>query len=164
MGRTAEATERGRGLEGCGRIHTAALGMLQESRWNGDRADFHGSRRRSEGRARVHSSSRRLSIRRFRNRAGSRATRGDVRAADGGGFTPLHCACSQNRREAVSSLLDCGADMCARSEEGFQPLHFACEKGCEEIVGPYPAAPTCPPGLLTAFPHCTPPVSTETTA
>lgn len=51
-----------------------------------------------------------------------------------GGFTPLHLAVAQGRRELVELLLERGADLEALSDAGATPLDLAEERGFNDLV------------------------------
>jgi ankyrin repeat protein len=51
----------------------------------------------------------------------------DVNAKNKYGFTPLHDAAMNNRKEVVELLIDKGADVNAKMEDGDTPLDWAIE-------------------------------------
>lgn len=52
-----------------------------------------------------------------------------VNCRDDDGYTPLHRACYSGHAPVVSFLLDCGADLHARTVDGWTPLHSASRWG-----------------------------------
>jgi ankyrin repeat protein len=67
--------------------------------------------------------------------------RAAVCAATSTGYTPLHLACGQGRREVVPLLLAAGADVNAQTRDaGFTPLHSAVKAQSKSVVAALLAA------------------------
>lgn len=60
---------------------------------------------------------------------------GLLSTCDEDGYTALHRAAYNNHLEAVSFLLEMGADPEARTRQGWTPLHSAANWGNREIIG-----------------------------
>ena len=60
----------------------------------------------------------------------------NVNEANSSGYMPLHVACQNNKVEAVSKLLQQGANPCLRNQvSSWVPLHEAAWNGCIECNG-----------------------------
>lgn len=57
-----------------------------------------------------------------------------VRVRDSAGYTPLHWAAIDGRRDMVALLIAKGADVNARNPQGATPLHMACSSGRKEAA------------------------------
>jgi len=57
-----------------------------------------------------------------------------VAATDGNGYTPLHFAAQNGRKDVVALLLDKGASVAATDRNGCTPLHFAAQNGHKDVV------------------------------
>ena len=51
-----------------------------------------------------------------------------------GGFTPLHCACSQEHIKIVDALLASGASVHIVDDENWRPGHYAADRGNIDIL------------------------------
>ena len=58
----------------------------------------------------------------------------DVNVVDVRGYTLLHAACDEGRKEIVEILIRADADVNKQGEDGWTPLHSACDEGHKEIV------------------------------
>lgn len=58
----------------------------------------------------------------------------DVNASAAGGYTPLHLAASNGKRDIVTLLLEHGADREARCDQGKTAADYARERGHVEVV------------------------------
>lgn len=58
----------------------------------------------------------------------------DINAQGDGGYTPLHEACTQRKRNVVELLLQYGADQSICERDGLTPLDLAEMFEAEEIV------------------------------
>jgi ankyrin repeat protein len=62
------------------------------------------------------------------------ASKGDVDAKTHGGYTPLHIAASEGRKDAALLLLQNGADVNAKAGDGSTPLHWAVVRGHQDVA------------------------------
>jgi uncharacterized protein len=58
----------------------------------------------------------------------------DVNATAAGGYTPLHIAASNGKRDMVVLLLESGADRIARCDQDKTPADYARERGHAEVL------------------------------
>lgn len=58
----------------------------------------------------------------------------DVNARGAEGWTPLHLAAEEGRKDVAELLIAKGADMNARDAEGWTPLHWAAYFGHDDVV------------------------------
>jgi hypothetical protein len=58
----------------------------------------------------------------------------DVNAKDDNGWTPLHLAAENGRKQVAELLIAKGADVNAKDDNGWTPLHLAVDGGHPEVA------------------------------